>query len=77
MDYSQSHVVTSEEYLRIMWQKAMEGREVTKQLKENRKKKKKARKKLIMLTAVERLVRRELVNNNKPISFFSFVIINN
>jgi hypothetical protein len=55
----------------------MEGREVTKQLKENRKKKKKARKKLITLTAVERLVRRELVNNNKPISFFSFVIINN
>jgi uncharacterized protein YdbL (DUF1318 family) len=38
VDYFQSHVVTSKEYLRIMQQKAMD-REVVKQIQKNKRKK--------------------------------------
>ncbi len=39
VDYSQSHVVTSEEYLTIMWQEVM-NKEVAKLFRETRRKEK-------------------------------------
>jgi hypothetical protein len=60
MDYFQSHVVTLEEYLRIMQQKAMD-KEVVKQIRKSRRKEKKVKKVLTMLVVVEKLVERELV----------------
>jgi hypothetical protein len=65
MDYFQNHVVTLEEYLKIMRQKAMD-REATKQIRESKRKErflkiKKSRKTLIMLIASKKLAKKELI----------------
>jgi hypothetical protein len=57
VDYSQSHVVTLEEYLRIMQQKPMD-REAANHIRENKRKEKQekqSKKALIVLIAIERL----------------------
>jgi hypothetical protein len=61
VDYSQSHVVTLEEYLMIMRQKATHREAVEHHIKENIRKEKQVRKTLTMLTAVEKLAKRKLV----------------
>ncbi len=63
VNYSQSHVVKSKEYLRIMQQKAMDSK-ATKQICESRRKErqeKQARKTFTMLIIVKKLAERELV----------------
>jgi len=55
VDYSQSHVVTLEEYLRIMQQKAMEAAERIQENKRKERQEKQTRKTLTLLTVTEKL----------------------
>jgi hypothetical protein len=62
VDYSQSHVITSNEYLRIMQQKAMD-KEVVEHIQENKseeRQEKQARKTLTMFTTTKKLVENNL-----------------
>ncbi len=64
-NYSQSYVVTSEKYLKIMRQKAMDREDVD-YIWENRRKENQANKqekRLIMLTTFEKLAKREQTTN--------------
>jgi hypothetical protein len=76
VDYFQSYVVTSREYLRIMRQKAMD-REATNHIRESKreeKQEKQAKETLIMLTTTKRLITCKTRTNNFIVACSSLTI---
>lgn len=78
MDYSQNHVVTSEEYLKLMRQKTMDKKAIN-QIRENWKKEKQEKQARIVFTTtiVTRTTKRELAKQHQVrfILAWSFVAI--